>query len=118
MKNFFRNIKYGIENLISWFPIIWKDRNWDCNYFFKILEKKLELYEKVHTNGIYKGWEPVAKKIKIAKILCKRLAEEEVYYNNNKIYYNQNLKNTETHINSDLKLLCDIIYKESRKWWD
>ena len=34
--------KRGIKNLIHWFPIIWKDRNWDSHYIFEILKYKLE----------------------------------------------------------------------------
>jgi len=40
------NLKYGIKNLVKWFPIIWKDRNWDYEYIFPILRKKLVLLEK------------------------------------------------------------------------
>jgi hypothetical protein len=32
----------GIRNLIVWFPVIWKDRNWDSDYIYKILQFKLE----------------------------------------------------------------------------
>lgn len=39
IKNFIRSLK----NLWVWFPIIWKDRNWDYYYFFVLLEKKLKL---------------------------------------------------------------------------
>lgn len=104
MQTLWYNIKYGIENLIRWFPVIWKDRNWDYYYFFKILEKKLGLLEETHTDGIYIGWQPVAKKLKIAKNLCKRLAEE-----NYKSEYMQK---------QDIDLLCNIINKEVFKWWD
>ncbi len=41
INNFFRSIKYGIKNLITWFPIIWKDRDWDHWYLYKILRFKL-----------------------------------------------------------------------------
>lgn len=36
-----RDIKYGIINLIRWFPTIWRDRDWDQAYIWDILEKKL-----------------------------------------------------------------------------
>jgi len=36
-----RNIKHGFTNLWYWFPIIWKDRNWDSHYIFEILKHKL-----------------------------------------------------------------------------
>ena len=43
---FARYIKYGIENFITWAPIIWGDRQWDYEFFYRILEKKLELMSK------------------------------------------------------------------------
>jgi hypothetical protein len=36
-----KEIKWGIQNLIYWFPIIWKDRNWDGHYIFEVLKHKL-----------------------------------------------------------------------------
>jgi len=38
IKQFFRNI----HNLIRWFPIIWKDRDWDHHFIFEILKFKLK----------------------------------------------------------------------------
>jgi hypothetical protein len=38
VKQFFRNI----HNLIRWFPIIWKDRDWDHHFIFEILKFKLK----------------------------------------------------------------------------
>ena len=32
----------GIENLWRWFPVIWKDRNWDDYYIYKVLQFKLK----------------------------------------------------------------------------
>lgn len=37
-----RDFVNGIRNLWRWFPIIWKDRNWDQSYIYKIIAKKLE----------------------------------------------------------------------------
>jgi hypothetical protein len=31
----------GVKNLIKWLPVIWKDRNWDDSYIWKILKTKL-----------------------------------------------------------------------------
>jgi len=39
--NMHRNFARGVKNLIYWFPIIWKDRNWDSHYIFEILKHKL-----------------------------------------------------------------------------
>jgi len=42
MIEFYYNIKHGISNLISWFKVIWNDRNWDYNYIYIVLRKKLD----------------------------------------------------------------------------
>ena len=36
-----KTIKWGIQNLIYWFPVIWKDRNWDSHYIFEVMKHKL-----------------------------------------------------------------------------
>jgi len=38
--------KRGIKNLWYWFPIIWKDRNWDDHYIFEVLKHKLKAQAK------------------------------------------------------------------------
>lgn len=35
------NLIKGVKNLIKWFPIIWKDRDYDYSYTFAILKAKL-----------------------------------------------------------------------------
>lgn len=37
----FKSLKYGVTNLIKWFPIIWKDRSWDYEFILEILKFKL-----------------------------------------------------------------------------
>jgi hypothetical protein len=36
----------GIKNIIKWAPTIWKDRDWDGGFIYKILQKKLEFQQK------------------------------------------------------------------------
>lgn len=42
----FYKLKYGIENLIVYFKVIWNDRDWDHVFFLKLMDKKLERMEK------------------------------------------------------------------------
>jgi hypothetical protein len=52
-----KDLYRGIKNLIHWFPVIWKDRDWDSYYIFQILEYKLKLQAKgiakrdIHVNA-------------------------------------------------------------------
>ena len=36
-----KEIKWGIQNILYWFPIIWKDRHWDSHYIFEIMKHKI-----------------------------------------------------------------------------
>jgi hypothetical protein len=40
-KYYHKYFKQGVKNIWYWFPIIWKDRNWDDHYIFEILQHKL-----------------------------------------------------------------------------
>jgi len=40
-KYLFKDLYFGIKNLIKWFPIIWNDRDWDDYYIFEILKFKI-----------------------------------------------------------------------------
>lgn len=40
------DIKQGIKNLIGWFPIVWKDRDWDYNFLLLLMRFKLKRMEK------------------------------------------------------------------------
>jgi hypothetical protein len=37
-----RDIIQGIKNLFKWFPVIWKDRDWDDHYIWELLKFKLK----------------------------------------------------------------------------
>jgi len=43
---YWRNFKTGIKNIVYWFPIICKDRNWDSHYIFEIMIHKLKAQSK------------------------------------------------------------------------
>lgn len=69
--------KASIENLISWFPIIWRDRDWDHWYFFKLLHFKLQRMEKCIREGHYEGCESDADDIQICVEALSRLIEDD-----------------------------------------
>jgi len=82
IKDFFRSIKIGVPNLIRWFPVIWKDRDWDHQFIFQIFRHKLHLTEQfirrygIHTNNI-----DDADKIKLCVNLLDRLIKDEYHEN-------------------------------------
>jgi hypothetical protein len=36
-----KQFKVSVKNLIRWFPIIWKDRDWDDHYIWELMKNKL-----------------------------------------------------------------------------
>lgn len=45
-KYYHKMFRTGVQNLIYWFPIIWKDRNWDSHYIFEIMMHKIKAQSK------------------------------------------------------------------------
>lgn len=124
-----RDIKIGIKNLISWFPIIWKDRPWDYHYIYTILEEKLKrTSEHINSAKIFEGYEYVVRDINIAIKLIERLKTD--YYSSEYFDYiesefnfipvenNPNLKTLEVKTIkenlSDFFLKYPRIYKKYR----
>jgi len=81
---FFRKIK----NLIRWFPIIWKDEDWDFHYIFEILKFKLKNQAKYIGN---RDFHTRAKRDAEIMNLCVRLMEkiQNEYYNTEYLDYEE-----------------------------
>lgn len=70
---------YGIKNLWRWFPVIWRDRNWDQHYIYNILIHKLEKQATYFSQSEYSTR---SKREAEKMFLCARLAriqQEELY---------------------------------------
>jgi hypothetical protein len=75
IKQFFRRIR----NLYRWFPVIWKDQDWDDYYIFEILKFKLKNQaEYIGKRGNHLSAKRDAEKM----MLCVRLIEkvQDEYY--------------------------------------
>lgn len=53
IRQFFRHIYYAISNLISYLPILIKDRDWTPEYIFILLQHKLRRVKKSFSNIKY-----------------------------------------------------------------
>ena len=106
-----------INNLRIWFKVIFNDKQWDHYFLFLILEKKLELMERSSYDWQSVGCEKDTKQIKIARILCNRIAKEEVYWKKNRVFPNKTWSYYSAQ-RDDLNYLCEILKKHSLYWWD
>ena len=41
-KYYHKYFKQGVKNIWYWFPIIWKDRDWDGHYIYEVIKHKLK----------------------------------------------------------------------------
>ena len=46
-----KDFAHGVKNLWKWFPTIWNDRDWDHDFIYKLLAKKLEFQAKYFSNN-------------------------------------------------------------------
>lgn len=73
------DLRVGIKNLIKWFPIIWKDKDWDHNYIYTILKSKLKFQSECLSN--YNRYECTSRNVQVIN-LCIKLIDrvQEDYY--------------------------------------
>ena len=78
-KHLHRDIAQGFKNLWKWFPIIWKDRDWDDFYIFEVLKKKIKnTADYTEKKQRFVGWEKEVHYMRICVKLIDRIKEE--YY--------------------------------------
>jgi len=78
----FKKLKYGIANLIKWFPVIWNDRDWDHYFFHILLQKKLRNMEKYFRKyGNHIRSEADADDVKFCANLLERIIKDEYEQN-------------------------------------
>jgi len=74
-----------IQHLYTWFPIIWKDEDWDCVYLFEIMRFKISRMRKnIQKNKRHVGYAKVSQDMRIVELLLERHAFSDFYYENNK----------------------------------
>jgi len=78
--NIWRPFKYGIKNLVRWFPVIWCDRDWDYWFIYKILQKKLDNTSKfLKKYGCHKDALKDAERIEKCVFTLNRLLKDEYH---------------------------------------
>lgn len=147
LKYIYRDIKYGVKNLIKWFPVVWRDRDWYHAYLFFILEHKLSSMSKLHEKygNTVKSPEK-AKTLKEMSELAGKIGNEdytdeafgdrkyllgkmEVKFEGNKIVTVGVTEEERNEISSlsklepqliqrDIDRLFDTMKRDVTKWWD
>ena len=116
----FWDIRYGIGNLIRWFPVIWRDRDWDWVHLSEILEFKLRSQATNELKyGRHKGSGRDARNMLICAELCRRLINEEEFARLERVWDTKHARRYSEKISEhNNKLLGKIIGSHLREWWN
>lgn len=68
MKQWFIDLERGISNLIYYFKVIWKQRDWDHAYMEELLLTKLERWYKRYSGNIQLPYEGIEKDLQAMRI--------------------------------------------------
>jgi len=80
--DFLSDLKIGVQNIIKYIPIIYKDRDWDQCFLFKLLQFKLLRMEDLFiNNGHLESNERNAKQMRVCINLLDRIIKDEYYEN-------------------------------------
>lgn len=146
IKHFYWSFIEGVENIIYWLPIIWKDRQFDYGYLLNMMNHKLKYMEKFFNSD--DAWCADAKEIaselaefrKLLEYIETRQFEEDAmkpYYDKYPILYTDFIRqlnkqmtdeqtvlfrkccnDIETKYYTAMDELCKIFKNKLLNWWD
>lgn len=86
-----KDFAQGVKNLWRWFPIIWKDRDWDQHHIYELLRKKIEFQaEYIGSRDNYTGAKRDAERMQLVARLIK-LQQDDFYTMEYMDYHEQDM---------------------------
>ena len=68
----------GVKNIWYWFPIIWKDRDWDGHYIYEVMKHKLKAQAKyIGDRDFHTRAQQDARRMRLCISLIKKVQEED-----------------------------------------
>lgn len=106
-------IAASLNNLIDWFPFVWRDRDFDHSFLLNVMIFKLERMAKhFKTHQFTVGWEDQVAQIEECIMLLKRVEED------NYLFEYSNFQDAEDAAHTDLYRVGHIFATHLRGWWD
>lgn len=119
------NTKNGVKNLIKWFPIVWRDRDWDEAYLLTVMEFKFKNMSHLHKNyGHLENSELYASQLARAAELTERIKNDRLHYSEEvEVLHNQGKIREAMELEhelytKDLDELTTLIKENLHHWWD
>ena len=126
IRNLYYDTRYGVANLVTWFPIVWNDRDWDHSFLFILLQFKLTRMKKVfdESNSMsYNHKKKTIRELKTCIALLERLIEENYtdtveHQRLSKIDSRRAYTRKNYLHQYDVNLLFQIMSRKVTGWWD
>ena len=104
------DIRCGLRNLWDYFPLIWRDRNWDWEYLAMLMEFKItRMANSTEKYGHHMRVAEDVKNMRLCAALLKRILDNEYPFVEGEIDY---------MMKQDEALLFKTMQKHWRCWWD
>ena len=101
-KHVHRDIAQGFKNLWKWFPIVWKDTDFDDHFILEALKFKLKnTADYFEVKQRFVGWEDEVRYIRICEKLIERI-QNDYYQSEYFDYYDFNIEWIPVEGNDDL----------------
>ena len=116
-----RDFITGVKNLWNWFPVIWKDRDWDQTFIYEVLIHKLEKQANhLAENGFHSNAQRDAELMMTCVRLINKLQNEDYYEEMCKsgVRSSEAVQNVIAKHNKAKRLLFKIMNDRIQEWWD
>jgi hypothetical protein len=117
-----RQFKRRLINLIRWFPIIWKDEQWDHYYIYEILKYKLIIMSStIREKGNHTLAEYDANRMMLAVRLIEKIQNEDYvleFLVNDEDFTKENIEKGDAKHNKAKRILFKLLENYIERWWD
>jgi hypothetical protein len=117
----FRTLLHGLRNLIRWFPLVWKDADWDHIFLLELMEQKMTWMAEYHEQHGHTVSAPrTARQLRVAARLCARIRRDK-YYDNavaSGASVHDALESAALVQKMDKYLLGKVLARHVDTWWD
>ena len=121
VKHVHKTIWVGIKNIWKWFPVIWKDRDWDYYYIYQVLKFKLEKQANyLIKHGSHENANRDAELMMTCVRLINKLQNEEYYerYYDSRPMSIEMMRKCQTQHDKAKRLLFKIMNDRIESFWD
>lgn len=125
-----KEVKRGVGNLVYYFKVIWKQRDFDHGYIEELWLAKFKRQYKHYLSDKVVGYVGMKKDVQGLKICIDILERRRSDWYTNQWYDNPKREDPSQDVRSELltltfnteardwKIFCDILNKYFPKWWD